>query len=723
MNSPCPSGCSPFLPTPACNQVRRHPRAVAAKLVCLLGASALLGSAWAAGSTGEDEEELAQAFGDQATISIATGAKQPISRAPAVATVITAADIEAMGATDLDEVLETVPGFHVARSTQGYSPLYVVRGVNLGFSPQVLVQVNGVPLTAVFAGNRGIVWGSYPVHNIARIEVLRGPGSALYGADAVAGVINIITKSAADIDGTVVGARTGSFHTHDGWALHGGQWGPVQVAAYVRVGSTEGARSIIEADAQTGFDALRGTHASLAPGPVNNGRDFIDGQLDLSLENWRWRLGLNDRDNVGSGPGIASALDPRGTSRSQRLMSDLSYDNDHIAPNWALNAQLSALHYSERSDLFLYPAGAKIGGVYTDGMMGNPYKWERHHRLGATATYSGWQNHRIRLGLGAHWAEMYKIKNTRNSNNNFTPIGTGSLADLVDVSETRPFIRPHSRQVRYAYVQDEWQLVPDWTLTAGLRHDDYSDFGNTTNPRLALVWDAAYNLTAKLMAGSAFRPPSFTEMFAVNNPVVTGNPNLKAEKTHTVEAAVSWQATPAWQLGANVYHFRMDDIIQLVSFVYQNTGKLTGNGVELESAWTLSPAVRLSGNYSYQYTVDGATSHDAGSAPHHQVYARLDWRLPQNWSLHTQVNWISDQTRVLSDTRSPLAGYNTLDVTLRTPADKKGWSTAFSIRNLLDADVREPTTYDYSAAHPFISLPNDLPMPGRSFYVQGTYRF
>ena len=107
--------------------------------------------------------------------------------------------------------------------------------------------------------------------------------------------------------------------------------GPCQVAAYVR-GLHRGARSIIEADAQTGFDALRGTHAASLFGPVSNGRDFIDGQLDLSLENWRWRLGLNDRDNVGSGPGTASALDPRGTSRSQRLMSDLSYDNDHIAP-------------------------------------------------------------------------------------------------------------------------------------------------------------------------------------------------------------------------------------------------------------------------------------------------------------------------------------------------------------------------------------------------------
>src|SRR5688572_13783788 len=72
-----------------------------------------------------DEEELALAYGDQGHVSIATGSLQPLRRAPAVATVITAQDIAAMGAIDLDEVLEAVAGLHVARSANVYSPLYV----------------------------------------------------------------------------------------------------------------------------------------------------------------------------------------------------------------------------------------------------------------------------------------------------------------------------------------------------------------------------------------------------------------------------------------------------------------------------------------------------------------------------------------------------------------------------------------------------------------------
>ena len=683
--------------------------ALAAGMACLLVNTSH------ASAPNSDEEDLAQAYGDPQMVSIATGSRQLISRAPSVATVITAADIQAMGATDLDDVMETIPGIHVARTTQVYSPSYVFRGINLGFNPQVLILINGIPATSVVNGNRGNGWVGLPLEHIARIEVIRGPGSALYGADALAGVINVITKSAEESSGTTIGARIGSFRSHDAWGLHGGKWGPISVAAYVRRGATDGATSMIQADAQTGLDQLLGTHASHAPGPVNNGRDFLDGSLDLSLNKWRWRLGIRDRDNVGSGAGIASALDPTGSSRMRSVTSDLSYDDDNLAPNWMVSAQLSASHYSEKSDLTLFPAGMNFGGpTFTDGMIGNPYKWERQHRLHTAATYTGTDRHRIRLGVGAESANVYRIQETKNFNPDFSPIGSGSRSDVTDVSSTLPFLRPHSRQLRYAYGQDEWRAAQDWTLTAGLRHDHYSDFGSTTNPRLALVWDTAYNLTTKLMAGTAFRPPSFTELYAINNPVVQGNAALKPEKSRTIEAAVSWQASPQWQVSANIFHYKIDNIIQLVSGVYQNKGKQSGNGLELESNWAINSALRLSGNYSFQYSIDGANQHNAGNAPHHQLYARADWRMLPKWSAHAQINWISNQKRAYNDTRPSLSGYNTVDLTVRSAHEGKSWNTAISVRNLFDADVREPAS---------ISLPNDYPMPGRSVYVQGTYTF
>lgn len=672
-----------------------------------------------------DEEDLAQSYGEQPYVSIATGTRQAAARAPAITSVITAADIAAMGATDLDDVLETVPGVHVSRYTQGYSPIYVIRGVNLGSNPQVLMLINGVPINKLFSGNRGNSWGGYPVENIARIEVIRGPGSALYGADAASGVINIITKTRADIPGTTVGVRGGSFNTRDGWALHGGKWGDVDVAGYLRVGTTDGAHSTVAADAQSGQDRLTGTRVSHAPGPVNNQRDFLDGSMDLSLDKWRLHFSYLQRKNIGPGTGVASALDPVGSSRNKAFNTDLTYSTDSWLPDLTVNFLASDMHYNEFSDLVLFPPGATLGPgmTFTDGMIGNPYKWERRDIVSTDASYTGFKQHRIRVGLGLEWAELYRVKETKNFNPNFTPIGTGSRADVIDVSDTTPFLRPHSRQLHYLYGQDEWSLTPDWTLTAGLRRDEYSDFGGTTNPRVALVWDAAYNVTAKLLYGTAFRAPSFTELYAINNPVATGSSALIPEKTKTTEAAVSWQVNPQVQLGVNVFHFRMDNIIQLVNFVYQNTGALTGNGLEFEASWAVSKNWKVSGNYSYQYAKDEATGHDAGNAPHHQAYVRADWRFLPGWAADAQVNAISSRKRIPTDTRSSLSGYQTVDLTLRTDKESKGWQAAVSVRNLFNADAREPSVYDASAGQPFISLPYDLPLPGRSFYVQASYTF
>ena len=115
--------------------------------------------------------------------------------------------------------------------------------------------INGISITNLYQGNRGQVWGGMPVNDISRIEVIRGPGSALYGADAYAGVINIITKDATDIKGTELGARLGSYNSKDVWLLHGGSYGGIDMTYSLEYGDTDGQHQTIEADAQTGLDA------------------------------------------------------------------------------------------------------------------------------------------------------------------------------------------------------------------------------------------------------------------------------------------------------------------------------------------------------------------------------------------------------------------------------------------------------------------------------------
>lgn len=704
-------------------------RGSAKRLALMLSALGLVSLPALAQSS--DEEELAMSYGDKSFVSIATGSRVSLTRAPAVASVITTEDVAAIGATDLDDILETVPGLHVARETQLYAPVYVIRGINIGFNPQVLLLINGVPQTTVYTGNRGGGWGGLPIENIARVEVIRGPGSALYGADAFSGVINVITKTATEIDGTQVGVRAGSFNTKDAWMLHGAKWGAIDVAGYLRVGSTDGAKRMVRADAQTVLDSIPvlGTQASLAPGRLYNDRDFVDGMLDLSLDKWRLHLDYRERD-LGSGTGIASALDPTGHSYSQNVGVDLRYDDKHIAPDLAVSLQANWMHYKEFSDAVLFPAGTRFlpgGQAFTDGMIGNPDKWERHGRVNTSATYTGVEDHRIRLGLGWEKEEVYRINETKNFYydnaipNTPLPIGTGSWGDVVDVTHTAPFMTPHERYKRYVYLQDEWSLAADWTLTAGIRHDRYSDFGSTTNPRVALVWDAAYNVTAKLLYGSAFRAPSMSELYAINNPVVEGNEHLKPERIRTVEAALNWQPLSRLQLGLNVFHYEMSDIIRLVNARYENVGRQSGRGMELEAEWELSKVLRLSGNYAYQRSIDKASDQDAGNSPHHHVYARADWRFTPGWSLHSQVNWISKRMRVAGDPRDDLAGYETLDLTLRTERGGNGWNFMVTARNLFDKNVREPTPFEGPGGA--VNLLHDFPMPGRSIYAEARYKF
>lgn len=672
-------------------------------------AAAALAVAWAGACAGQgdEEEELALAYGDKSFISIASGSRQPIARAPSVATVVTAEDIAAIGAADLDEVLETVPGLHVSRSPIAYNPIYAIRGIHTQYNPQVLMLVNGIPITGVYVGDRSFVWGGMPVENIARIEVIRGPGSALYGADAFSGVINIITKTAADINGTQLGLRLGSFNSRDAWVQHGGTWGGFDVAAYLRVGATDGQRQIIAADALSGTP-----FPTLAPGPVNLDRKAIDGRLDLSRDKWRLRAGYQQRD-IGNGAGVASALDPKGSNFGERVSTDLTYQDTNFAPDLDVTAQASYLHITEQSDLTLYPPGFP---GFPDGVIGNPDKWERHLRFNLSAAYTGLQTHKLRFGAGTQNDDLYRTQETKNFT--LAPVPGGffpaPLGAVVDVTDSAPFLRPHSRRVNHVYVQDEWAFAQDWYLTAGVRRDQYSDFGGTTNPRVALVWETAYNLTSKLLYGRAFRPPSFSELYIINNPVGLGNPNLKPETNESVELAFAWQAASTLQANLNLFRYQMKDILRFVlnpadnSFTAQNAGRQNGQGLEVELVWEASRSLRLSGNYAQQRSIDEATNQDAGNAPRHHVYARADWRFMPGWTLNTQVNHVADRKREPSDIRPAIPDYHTVDLTLRKQKWKNDWDFAFTVRNLFDADAREP-----SPAPGLI--PNDLPLAPREW--------
>ncbi|MDP1612686.1 MAG: TonB-dependent receptor [Sulfuritalea sp.] len=649
-----------------------------------------------------EEEDLALVYGDKSTVSLATGSKQAITRAPAVATVITSHDIEAMGAADLDQALESVPGLHVSKSSIGSKPIYSFRGIHTLQNSQVLMLVNGIPITNVFQGDRSQIWGGMPLENVARIEVIRGPGSALYGADAFSGVINVITRTAADIKGTEYGLRAGSFNSTDAWLQHGGKLGPLDAAFYLRVGSTDGQQGIIRKDAVS------------ASGPINEERKAIDARADLSRGAWRFRAAYQER-NIASGAGVAGALDPAARQPEKRLYLDLSYEQAHWAPNWDVEGLVGYYDIKQLQPdppYTLFPAGVIAG--FPNGMIGGPSHSERHTHASVSAVYTGFQGHRIRIGAGLRQDDMYATGEVKNFDATFAPL-PGGLTDASG-NPNLVYLLPHKRDLSYVFVQDEWRIIKDWTLTAGIRHDRYSDFGGTTNPRLALVWDAAYNVVVKAMHGEAFRAPTFVEQYAINNPVQSGSPDIRPETIKTDELAVAWQPVDKLQIDLNLFRYRMRNTIHLVAARMKNAGDQDGRGVELEATLEAARNLRLSGSYSLQHSIDKASGQDAGLAPRRRLFGRADWRFAPLWQLGATVNHVAGRMREPGDARAGIPDYTTVDLTLRREKFAAGWDARVMVTNLFDSDAMEPT---FKSA----GMNSDLPLAGRAFHLQVQHGF
>jgi len=660
-------------------------------------------------------EDFSSVFGDEAFVSIATGRAQHIGKAPAVASVITAENIKEMGATSLEEILETVPGVHVTVESGGYTPVYLFRGVYSAFNPHVLLLINGTPMTNVFFGNRGQVWGGMPVESIERVEIIRGPGSAVYGADAFSGVINVITKSTTGAGGTEFGVRGGSFETRNFWVQNGRAFGDLKVFSSLEYRRSDGHSETVDSDAQTPFDQTFSTSASLAPGPVNLGLKWLDARVDLDYKLWSINIAYQGRHDIGTGAGVAQALDPEGKIDGDRYNLKFAYRNPTFADNWELSYRISYLDVSNRSDLVIFPQGA-FAGAFPNGLIGSPKVYERHTRVEGDAFYSQFVDHTLRIGAGAHIADMYKIEELKNFNPDGSPIG--SVVNVTDTADV--FVPEKDREVYYAYIQDEWNINADFFLTAGLRFDHYSDFGSTANPRLALVWNLSYDTTTKFLYGRAFRPPSFAELFNINNPVALGNANLDPETIDTYEWAFDFHPLGDFNTRVNLYYHKMKDIIQFTpdaapatSTTAQNTAEQIGHGIEWEVTWKINEILKLSGNYANQRTRDKSTNESVGHAPQQQIYSKLNWRALPELNAAAQINWVADRKRIANDSRPTVNNYTTLDFTLRYTI-KSNWELSLIGKNIFDANVREPSPAPGS-------IPNDLPLAGRSVFFEVRY--
>jgi iron complex outermembrane receptor protein len=426
----------------------------------------------------------------------ATGTLKPIHRAPSVASVITAEDIERIGAKNLDEALEMVPGLHVSVSNKdALSPIYVFRGIHTSVNPQVLLMINNIPVKSIYFGRRPQL--ILPVASIARIEVVRGPGSAVYGADAFAGTINIITKEVKDIEGSTIGGGGGSFDTYEGWIQHGKSYGGWDVTFSLEYQTSNGDDDrIVDADLQSTLDDLFRTSASHAPGKLHTGYDVYNVNFSLVKDNWRLRLWGNDQA-FETRDGVTSTLDNEGEGEIQEYLADLSYRTGSLMEDLELNSRLSFHYYKQDSKLQLFPDGAilligtdgnidfntpGVPVIFAEGVWGEPVQIEKQTAIEITGLYEGIKQHLLRLSTGFEYnrAEFEEYKNFGPGvleNPNPGDIQGGVLTDVTGTEDI--FIPNKTRKLWYVSLQDEWTFAKKWELTAGVRYDEYSDFGST----------------------------------------------------------------------------------------------------------------------------------------------------------------------------------------------------------------------------------------------------
>ncbi len=688
-----------------------------------------MANAYAESDVPEDLFALSPAELASIPVTIASGTETPFFRSAAVTTVITADDIETMGATDLHEVLETVPGMYVSIQAVTNDYVYSMRGISNQTGSRVLFMMNGTRFNVPYKGSM-MTGMEIPVEAIERIEVIRGPGSALYGADAFAGVVNIITKKAKDIDGTVLGIRGGNNDTQSIWGQQSGQLLGWNIAASLQYAHNNADKNrIIEADLQTKMDQLFSTSASLAPGPMQTQVERWNAHLSAQRKYVDFNFWAFAEVGLGMRAGAGGALDNRGRVNGNSYLSDLRLSSEDFFKNWELKAKLSYLDTATQSDFFNFPAGAILPldannnfnpinptqtVFFPNGMRTRVEIANRIPSAGFTATYKGLSRHLFQFRAAYRYEEI----TTREKRNYGAGVDSpgGALVDLTGGPNT--FLAAHHRDIWSFVLQDEWQIETDWQLTAGIRYDEYSDFGSTFNPRAALIWDINPELTAKLLYGQAFRAPSFLEQFQKNSQLFIGNAVLRPEKIETTELAMDYRPVQNLRTAVNIFYYEIKDLI--IPFSTGTINRVSNQpgihayGGEFEWDWRFWQDWRFKGNYAWQQTRNIATKSRANWQPEHLLYSAVAWNFLPNWQVQTQLHWVGHQFINNQGDRAALSDYETVDLTLNGKKLLGFIDVTGSVRNLFDSHGKNPSIRAYQ---------NYLPIPARSFYLEMKVNF
>lgn len=615
-------------------------------------------------ASGQQADAMALSLEDLLEVTVTGAAKytQKQSEVAAAASVITRDEIKAFGWRTLDEALASLPGIHTSYDRQ-YGSIGA-RGIGLpgDYLTRVLVAVNGNRINDALY-DAGTVGRDFPVDIdlVERIEFIGGPGGAVYGQNAMFGVVNIITRDGASLDGG---------ETSVAWMNRGNQrearisWGRRLENGVDAMFSVSGLR----ADGQT----LSMDYPGAGPGGSNVGGRVTgqDGERDREffarIARGAWSAELASGKRRKDDPTASFFADAMVAGQYQRDaygVMQLQYRQSY------LNDQLEVLAR-------LFYGRQRYDGIFHYAGVPNLAKGESDWHGGELRLlHTGIAGHK--LMFGAEWQRNSRIMQ---SNDDPTTLGIDTL------------IRGDGRRLGI-YVQDEWQFADAWTSIIGVRADR-SDVGSAQfSPRLGLIWQAAPTTTLKMLYGRAHRAPNAYERDYDDTVSQLANPGLDSETVDTYELIADHRLGNGTSLRASLYRWRLNEIITLTTDAvsgltqYRSGERIDAQGVELSASRRWPSGVRLRGSVSFQ-DVAYAAGRELENSPRWLGRFNLIYPLPWHGLRLGYEYRFEGSRRTLAGAR--LGAYSLSHLNLSAEGWIRGVDLSLGVRNLFDRRYRHP---------------------------------
>jgi len=648
---------------------------------------------------------------------IATRTKLNADYVPGMVTVLYGDELEARGVATVWEALGVVPGMSLYIENNGVRQV-LARSIGDTFgSGNISFLLNNITANSTLFGTPYPLL-DIPIFQVDRIEVIRGPGSAVYGEFANAAVVNIITRK----DGRRVSGRYESFETFSGGGLF--SWSNSEKSFRLSLNlagmETDGADTITGPDTLYNFNGMDLSGISQAPGPANQDRRSKSGFLTLDFKDLTLLVQYIEEGH-GDNFGVQDALAPQDDRIVATHKHWLFDARQRLNISHTMKADLSlGWQYFETDvhNMYLYPPGfpgfPPTFPGFPDGMIIGPHYERSKLRGGLDIYWEGWDKHSILLGWT--FAKTKLTEGWQDSNfvpSSFSPTSSGEVErfagseNIVEIGNDRTL---HSLTL-----QDEYQFAERFTMTAGLRYDHYDDVGSAFSPRLAGVWRMTDHHLFKVQYARAFRPPTFLEMYAINQPIITGNANIDPAISDTYEISYIYNR-PETTFRITPFYTDLKDLIVARSGTFSNTGSARLKGLEIELEQRLAAFLKFDANISYVKTEDEETDNEIANSVNWLANVGLVYSLRPNITLSILYKYVGDRNRQALDTREELDGYQTVDLTGNL---FNLWSENLTLRmgvkNIFDEDISFPAYMN--------TYPDDYPQPGRWWWTQLSYEF